>query len=58
MPDQTLLDGQFEESLRRIARAARRARECGICLDGPLGPSHALYLLALSHKALLMSAAH
>jgi hypothetical protein len=57
MLDQSLLDGQFEESLRRIARAARRARDYGICLDRPLGPSHALYLLALSHRALLMSAA-
>ena len=56
MLDQSQLDGQFEESLRRLARAARRAREFDICLDRPFGPSHALYLLALSHKALQLCA--
>lgn len=56
MFDLGLLDLQIQESLRRIERAARRAQECGLSLDGPIGPSHALYLLALSHKALLLCA--
>ena len=56
MLDHTLLGGQLEESERRIVRATGRARELRYHGFEPLSLFGPLYLLLLSHKALLLCA--